>query len=231
MLINPYIFSSVFDPDSVSGLVAWYDADKESTLNGGVISNLDKVYSWNDRKETYDAAQVTGTAQPTYKTNILNGKPCVEFNGSSIWMDLGLEINFAQTACIFLVQQSLNLAITASFLKDNVGTRDFSIAQGSSLNRMVCDAGASVNINNGHDTDAILHRVEFNGASSVLRNRLITTGTYNFGTDNIIINEISYQYSNPQFRMHEILIYNTIPSSSDITNIENYLKNKWGAAI
>ena len=67
-----------FDPFSLTAsLLAWYRADSIQGLADAVA-----VSSWKDISGNATAAtQATGTAQPTFRTNVLNGKPVVRFDG------------------------------------------------------------------------------------------------------------------------------------------------------
>ena len=65
-----------FSPASLLGLVAWYRAADLSLADGAAVA------TWTDSSGNgRDATQATGTKQPLYKTNIINGKPVVRFDG------------------------------------------------------------------------------------------------------------------------------------------------------
>src|SRR5262245_37132262 len=68
--------SKAFTPADVSGLVVWLRADALG-LNDG-----DPVGTWTDGSGNgRDLTQATAAKKPTYKTNIVNGKPVVRFDG------------------------------------------------------------------------------------------------------------------------------------------------------
>lgn len=60
----------------VANLVTRFAASDMALTNGAAIA------SWTDGVGSIVAAQATGTAQPTFKTNQINGLPCVSFNGA-----------------------------------------------------------------------------------------------------------------------------------------------------
>ena len=72
-LTNP----AFFIPKSVTGLTLWLKADT-LTLTDGV-----PVALWADSGPNQINLSATGTAQPTFKANVINGRSVVRFNGSS----------------------------------------------------------------------------------------------------------------------------------------------------
>lgn len=68
-----------FDPKSISGLVAWFDADDASTftLNGTAVSE------WRDKSGNgYSVSQGTANNQPA-RTGTVLGRATVDFDGSN----------------------------------------------------------------------------------------------------------------------------------------------------
>lgn len=69
----------VFAPNSLSGLHMWLRRDGLSGLNDG-----DAIATWSDSSGNgNNATQATAGNKPTYKTNIVNGFPVVRFASSS----------------------------------------------------------------------------------------------------------------------------------------------------
>lgn len=75
-VINAWLRSPTWTPLSLSSVVAWFDA---SQLSG--LSDADPVSSWTDVVGGNHAIQGTGTKQPSYRTNVLNGRPVLRFGG------------------------------------------------------------------------------------------------------------------------------------------------------
>lgn len=74
---GPPAGGGAFSPSDLSGLVLWLKADAITGLSDG-----DPVTTWDDsHTSNNDATQSTGSAKPTYKVNILNGKPVLQFDG------------------------------------------------------------------------------------------------------------------------------------------------------
>lgn len=64
-------------PNQISNLALWLDASQLSGLSDG-----DPVSSWTDQSgNNYHAAQATLGKQPEFKTNLVNGKPALRFDG------------------------------------------------------------------------------------------------------------------------------------------------------
>lgn len=77
-IINPYAFGgAAFSPDDISGLVVWLKADAITGLVDG-----DPVTTWEDSSSANNDA-TEATNKPTYKTNIINGKPVIRFDGTN----------------------------------------------------------------------------------------------------------------------------------------------------
>ena len=67
-----------FTPNSIAGLVGWYDAN---ALSGYV--NGDSVSSWTDISGGRTAVNSSVGEQPAYVTGAQNGRPVVRFDGTS----------------------------------------------------------------------------------------------------------------------------------------------------
>lgn len=74
-------------PDTIADLEVWLDAGSLA------LSDNDPVSTWADRSGNgNDATQGTGANQPTYKTNILNGRPIVRFDATNDGMSTALTL-------------------------------------------------------------------------------------------------------------------------------------------
>lgn len=68
---------AAFTPASLPGLVLWLKADAITGLNDG-----DAIDTWTDSSANGNNATGTTTTRPIYKTNIVNSKPVVRFDGT-----------------------------------------------------------------------------------------------------------------------------------------------------
>jgi len=96
---DKYDIWPVVDPDSISGIEVWYDANQ---LTG--LSDTDPVATWDDFSGNgNDATQATSGERPTYQTNELNGKPAVLFDGTDDGMDITTPITPGNNWTVFSV--------------------------------------------------------------------------------------------------------------------------------
>lgn len=78
---------SISKPTDISGCSLWLDSDDSKTLftdfQATTNPTLDgqNIAYWTDKAGGQDVMQNTLSARPTYKTNILNGKPALYFDG------------------------------------------------------------------------------------------------------------------------------------------------------
>ncbi|TAL35342.1 MAG: hypothetical protein EPN93_10650 [Spirochaetes bacterium] len=73
---------SVFSPGQLTGLIQW--------LNAGFMTpgyaDSNPVALWLDLSSMGNSAVSVGATQPIYRTNAINGKPALEFNGTAHYM-------------------------------------------------------------------------------------------------------------------------------------------------
>lgn len=88
----------VFNPRALPGLALWLDATKLNLAADAAVT------SWPDLSGAgKDAAQGTGSKQPTYKTGILNGRPVVRFDGGDGLATPSIDFSGTATVSVFLV--------------------------------------------------------------------------------------------------------------------------------
>jgi hypothetical protein len=80
----PAAGAAAIEPDALSGLQVWLDADQITGL-----VDTDPVATWADASgNSRDATQGTAANRPVYRTNIVNGKPVVRFDASNDGMTI-----------------------------------------------------------------------------------------------------------------------------------------------
>jgi hypothetical protein len=93
-------------PPVLAGLALWFDAASESYADGEPVTTLTD-WSGLGRNLTSDPADPR--AAPTFRRNAINGRPAVEFDGTSdILKTYGSSFVLAQPDTFFVVYQSLD---------------------------------------------------------------------------------------------------------------------------
>jgi hypothetical protein len=127
-----------FNPKSIAGLAAWYDASVASsiTLNGSTVSQ------WNDLSGN-DRHQVQGSAslQPNYSATNANGKPALTTTGTQ-WMQASAFASSA-SATIFLVWKISNAAGTPFIWQRGAVNDVHSFLMNPGTNQLQARRGAS----------------------------------------------------------------------------------------
>ncbi len=98
----------VSKPTDISGCSLWLDADdidtlfKDTNAATPVLVDGDSIAYWADKVGGQDVIQATGSARPTYRINIQNGKPMIYFDGGD---DLLSQVNrpYSAPCTLFVV--------------------------------------------------------------------------------------------------------------------------------
>lgn len=104
-------------PNSLSGLVFWLKAD---SITG--VSNGTQITAWNDSSgngKTFSTAN-----GPTMVSNCLNGKPCLQFNGTNQYLQQAgvYDVSLNTTAFTFLViVRTMSMGTSGEIYRSLVG--------------------------------------------------------------------------------------------------------------
>jgi len=83
LVVDWHVTTASFLPSAITGLRFWVSADAGVTTDGA-----DLVSAWDDQSgQANHALQATGTNQPKWYDNILNGKPIIRFDGVDNYMN------------------------------------------------------------------------------------------------------------------------------------------------
>ncbi len=222
-------------PDSLTGLTAWLKADSL------LLSDADPVTSWLDSSGSGNTAtQGTGGAQPSFRTNVLNGKPVVRFDGNDR-LTFATESNFDIAKPTMLIVAKRTAGSSGSLLAKN--TTDFGDGRRRKL-QMATGASSFVygSGSDGQSINVAATPTNWNMygliANSETNHSLFVNGTETISatfTDDDNFNnatmEIGSAFSNgaESFTgdIAEIIIYNRALSSIEMTGVQNYLKAKY----
>jgi len=115
--------ASGFDPRSIAGLAAWWDASDAAT----VTLNSTTVSEWRDKSgNSRHLTQTTAARQPTYQTNSQNGRATIQFtNANTQFMAYGQGMfSYSGAGTVFVVTKTFSRSTSdfGSFLSEGTGT-------------------------------------------------------------------------------------------------------------
>lgn len=233
-----------------SGLVMWLDANALS------LSNNDPVSSWTDQSGSGNhATQDTLSLRPLFKTNTINGKPAIVFDGTDDYVAYNGTILVNTDYSIFTVvrrnaqgpsnnfymggtipTQHRNLHV--GWRSNNTFTHDH-YTNGYDLRVPSYSAGASASIYGYRHSSANGKDVYINGGLRALNmNNAIISGT---PTRRYPLQD--YQgaslgrYFGTNFKSYfngyiaEVIIYNRYVNETERRAIESYLGNKYNISV
>lgn len=233
--------SGAFAPDDLSDLVVWLDADDTA------FNNLDAVDAWTNKGSGGNTAQSDSTKRPIFKTNLLNGKPGVDFDGTNDCLQIAsLALNTyisvfivakTTTAKPFFVEHSVNTNTDDGFFFYGTSNSPYMVRRiaGNSYKGTAgwfgsAAAQAAVVIDSISSAPNPMGKVYLNGTlqadgavayGSSLSDSSVTD-TLNIGARN---NGASLAMDGD---LHELIIYNAPLSQANREKVEGYLAWKWG---
>lgn len=225
-------YTGSFSPASISGLKLWLKADALS-LNDG-----DAVDTWTDSSGTGNSV-TEATNRPLYKTGGSNGKPYVYFDGTNDLLTKSSPVGLPTgtgARSVFIVSAGRAISnYQPMYAYGTAGNNEvFSLSYHSSgyllswgySNDDLVLASSLVN----NTTYYFAH--QYTGSNIVVRQNGSELANYadtiNTGSTALKIgNYINDAYPGP-VNIYEVLIYNSFITGTDLTNVENYLKTKYG---
>jgi hypothetical protein len=215
-----------FDPTSVTSLYAWYDA---SQITG--LSNNDPVATWSDLSgNSRDLTQSTPGSRPTYKTNQRNSLPIVAFDNSDDFMITDFSGDQKNT---YFVVYKYRLHSTLNFMlfdsNNNSGRQIY--FSNNDVDGMRIYAGTDRTVRASRTTNYEYATLLFDTSSSFGRINGSQSGTLNPGTQSMNGISLGTTPNRDTFApidVAEFIMYNKVCTGTEITDIENYLKDKWG---
>jgi hypothetical protein len=218
-----YVATVPFDPSTIAGLKLWLKADSMAVADGTLLT------AWNDSSSNaYNLGNGGGAQRPTFKTNIVNGKPVVRFDGVANRMFNAVGIGVSQPNDVFVVAKGNVSAMHTGLLW--ASTQQMLILQTSGNLYMFAGIVLQDSANHGgafHVFNAVFNSVASYGIvdSSVVTGPA-TAGGAIVGNVYIMSDATNTYFSTGDYA--ELLIYNSALSAPDRTNVVNYLKTKYG---
>lgn len=224
--------ASGFNPRSISGLYAWWDATDASTYTVGT-----GVSSWRDKASNIAATQSTGANQPTVSS--LNGKTAFAFDAGVSLLATGLSysITAQSTFAVFradsvasfarIVSQESDVANATyiQLLLPNTGLFQVGSYIGGGFRSPVAITQSAATIGESHHNGSTLTAVA-NGVSGTPFG-----GTLSFSPTKIALGNSAAASNALVGRIGEVLMWNRALTSTEITTVRRYLSAKWGITV
>ena len=240
-----------FSPTSIGGCQLWFDASDTSSITPSSITTGTKVSQWNDKSgNARHMSNATSASQPTYSTsNVAGSLPSVYFTGSS---DASTNANILSNSAS-TVFNSTTWDVYAVF-KPTSQSNETAIFWNDPTAAVVLICGSTTvyPVNSVHyggwrltPTDGPCR------ANEVQVYQVYSTGTtlgrrINGLADGTVAQTVSYSWpsrssnselaftrpstttwTNGNTSLCEIIVYNTVLSDANRSNVESYLINKW----
>lgn len=241
--------SFAFSPNQIPGLVIWVDAAL-GVHQGGGNTGINSTISGDGDPVGYCADlsgagnyidQLSDSAKPTYKTNILNGRPVVRFDstldisGHGDHLANGFNSSQPLTAFVVVKVRSLPASFAGILDGDNSGHQaGIGVDAVTGHYRFYTsvtniDSSATVSTNSFKYISAI-----YNGTNSSMWVNGTLAATGDLGTEDVegmvfacAVNE----FFPLEGDIAEILYYNTAQGTADRQKLETYLAVKYGLPL
>jgi len=204
-------------PVSTPGCLLWLDAS--DPLGDGTVPADGAKDAWIDKAGVGDATQVSSAAQPVFKANSLNGKPVFTFNGSSQYFQFP---KLSNIVTLFWVMRESDHNDYHFFIADDTA---YDFHRGD--NGVIWGDPSSDNVRNGQTR---LDQADVNGTSAVFPAdggyhilSLVAAGPTT--ADSLSSDRTFGRYWHGEIA--EVVLYNRALTSTEVTDVENYLNSKW----
>lgn len=218
-----------FIPTSIPGCKIWLRADSLSALNDG-----DLVSTWTEEAVGRNAT-ASSTARPTYKTNVLNGRNAVRFNGTANAMTLSgvFDSSVDTSVTVFVVYGNIAQTLDTSVILSS-GAGVYIARQNDGTYAHI--GGISSDPRGIAYNSCSIERVEYSNSSINtyqygLKSNTSAGGTTSsgFASGNLVIGSFagSFWWNGD---VSEVIIYSGILTSDQSRAVENYLAAKYTAS-
>jgi hypothetical protein len=242
--------STAFTPTSIGGCQLWFDASDTASLTPSSITTGTKVSQWNDKSgNNRHMSNSTAATQPTYSTSNFNGSlPCVFFTGSTQASTNASILSNAASTVLNSTTWDMYVAFKpiggqeAIFWNDPTGAVVLICG-----NTKVYDANYSIHYggwrlapNDGACRGGECQTFQAYSTGTTLGKRVNggleggQTQTSSFSWPSRSSNsQLSFcrpssgPWSEGNLAIAEVIVYNSVLSDANRSNVETYLTNKW----
>lgn len=231
----------VWDPTTVSGLKLWAAA---RLITG--LSDSDPVTTWSDQSgQGNDLSQSTTGNKPLYKTNIVNGRPAILFDGVDDYFTLANVLSGASAGEVFIVikaaaDPAVSSAKSGIWNMDGEGTNacHYPFTDGN-----IYDAwGSTARKSTGNPTPSLASWRIYNISSAAgawtsridgVQHYTTATNTFSSFSGSPYLGRSASLFGDVYFNGHiaEILIFNEVLSAGDRTYVLNGLADIYGISV
>jgi hypothetical protein len=210
------------DPSLVTGMQVWYKADALS------LSDNDPVSSWTDSSGNSRSVTQSGSARPTYKTNIINGNPVVRFDGVDDYLTLAQSFISGDSWTIFTVSKSSSGSGPIAS-NDSAGNRGWVLYRGTTGGNFETGGAAGTGYSASSSFDVVTVRggieIYVDGVFNVSATRSIPSNAAPF--------EVGRRNFGEKFTgdIAEIIIYNRRVTRAERAGIEQYFSDKYALVV
>jgi len=234
MAMNPKTLRprvSGFNPKSISGLYAWYDAADATTITQGT-----GVSSWADKSGNgRTCSQATGANQPAYVLAGQNGKNVIDFASASKNMTTnGTAWSLTDNTMFWSFQFPDTAASAASWqLFDFNTVRELVFGNTTSELRIGVTTTAIVPVSRRW----YILSVQWLGIPTIFRlnqsagTTLTANASFTSGASSQMYMGFNGGATGIRGYIGECITYSTALSATQVTTVNNYLAKKWGATI
>ncbi|HOL18158.1 MAG TPA: hypothetical protein PLY40_07750 [Bacillota bacterium] len=245
--VGPNIFTAA-ELLVTEGLVLWLDASDADTLT----LDGNKVVGWADKSGNgNDAKQLNVNNQPTYESNVINGKPVVRFDGIDDFMDGVSSPTIQQSGTLFIVARNNAAAGKGEHIFfshsldsgnrrlridmrpiDGTPTLHIAIANRNNViteGKIEDQAGHLISLN----WDTGNFSVDLDGVNLTLPVSNFDISSFPFTPGFYRIGDYGQQLYQHSFGgdIAEIIIYNRALDDDEREAVESYLSKKYGLAL
>ena len=228
ILASARVASGAWTPASLGTLAAWFDASDAATIT----SSAGLVSQWSDKSGlARHVTQATDIRKPKTGTRTVNGLNVLDFlHDGTNGCFLSRALTFAQPSTFAVV--SVHDVSTGTRAVVSAGATPQYAGFDAGLARFVVSAGTMLSSGVSYTSSQAQITAIFNGASSAVR--VDGTGaTGSAGTNGMTTfyiggrrPDVNVDYLDGA--VAEVVACSSALSGTDLTNLENYLKTKWG---
>lgn len=224
--------ASAFSPSDISGLKFFFKADSLSLSDG------DAIGTWTDSSASgNNLTQATASLKPTYKTNIVNSKPVVRFDGSNDALNR-TAVSWSTDAMMVFVVTKYTASNYGQFVDYGTnGTGEWNVGQQATTGKP--------NVYRSSDNTGSIDTTDRSGAFHIIAGNITTGDTTNLYVDGTLVDgpdSVAFTHASSKDLwvgsrsdgyplsgdIAEIIGYDNTLSAADRQSVEGYLANKYG---